>query len=1275
MLLAARTAGGQAWSGILPPSRGYDWTHAGVWDSYPLTGHGIPHRSVQCMPTGIANQQYIVNGVVTPSGRNDLTDANTINQAIQYCATLTDPALGKPYLFAPTPAPNPMYLQIGAGTFYTSGGVTFGQSTNTWPAPYGPFTKIANYLTIRGMGPDRTKFVTMTTGIQCGPWGNTICMMGSSQDGSSTTTFGYAGACNWTAGYAQGTTQLTLANCMTNPQVTNQNGVPNRQDGMPEVGMRIILDQRNEDIGLIGCSSSGTVATCVATVSPLPSTYTAGTGTCIGIAGTGNSGIANVAPGTTVNGQIAAGYNVTLKTRSYTGPGSQTCIATITAIGTDTTNVLGIPSGATHMPTISYTLPAGGSNAATWFCGTSPGPATTPSSGATNNPALNSATNGTVNACWAVVDNGGVFVSGAPCLTSAGNCASAGSASLGGGLDLGRWCPDGFYSAAGRAWAPSCQGSAGAIGNEVSFRSQARVVTVTAVNGNVITVEPPLNEINWRASQAPGVYWFRYYVHDVGVEDLTIDGTNDGGTAVNSSSGLNKCYNCWFRNVRSIVGSRNHVMLVGGTSHIEIRDSYFWGTKRGATQSYGVEPWYAPSDTLVENNIFIDVVTPLMNGGSIGNVESYNYILGDGSSSVMSMSGVINANHDVAAYGLFEGNNAPITGYDNIHGQIGGPSTHFRERYRGQNYPFGPLKNAYLRTISVSRFNRGLNFIGNVLGTPPPSNANAQTLGQTSYQVAFGQNTVQGCNTPNRPIYCGFGGNSQNENPVQADDDPLTPQSLFRWGNYDVVTALGGDGTGIRWCATGNEPNCNVGCTPNQAPLYSASCSEAAPGALFLLPAVTPPANHNLPASFYLPGKPTWYVTPWGTPPWPTIGPDITGGDNDDDASGHSFMNPAQLALRHLAIDTGYVEPRNQITAESWSSSTNTVTMTGTFYIDLATTFQVRGAVPAGFNGNFAVVTSDAAQPGYINPNNAPGNATCGNRDNPCIGLPNTRNNMQFGSYVYGMTRITPSGETLMGPTVRTVAVSGTFTAAGCPGNGTSPPGGDFSCTVRIPGMAVNGAGNSTTWNLYMGIQTGLAAGVMCRQNLTPIDNAPNGVYFQQDPVIMAVNTDGSVNPACIQPPTHSEATASTLTYWWSFNPCGDSSTTCNLTTPGTITSPIIHVFNANNLYGVGTLPPQPPTASMAVNPLTIQAGQSATLTWLTNGADTVSISPSVGTVPVSGSHSVSPAATTTYTLSATNANGTVQAFSILTVGTPQPATTPTGVTGNGQITGRGKIS
>ena len=67
----------------------------------------------------------------------------------------------------------------------------------------------------------------------------------------------------------------------------------------------------------------------------------------------------------------------------------------------------------------------------------------------------------------------------------------------------------------------------------------------------------------------------------------------------------------------------------------------------------------------------------------------------------------------------------------------------------------------------------------------------------------------------------------------------------------------------------------------------------------------------------------------------------------------------------------------------------------------------------------------------------------------------------------------------------------------------------------------------------------------------------------------------------------------------------------------------------------------QPPTVSINADPGSILLGESSTLSWLTTNADSVSIDQGLGTVSVNGATSVSPALTTTYTITVTGPGGT----------------------------------
>jgi hypothetical protein len=76
-----------------------------------------------------------------------------------------------------------------------------------------------------------------------------------------------------------------------------------------------------------------------------------------------------------------------------------------------------------------------------------------------------------------------------------------------------------------------------------------------------------------------------------------------------------------------------------------------------------------------------------------------------------------------------------------------------------------------------------------------------------------------------------------------------------------------------------------------------------------------------------------------------------------------------------------------------------------------------------------------------------------------------------------------------------------------------------------------------------------------------------------------------------------------------------------------------------------------PPTInSFTADPSEIVTGETSTLQWDIAGAKTISISPGVGPVSASGTRVVHPYTTTTYTLTATNSNGSVTAPATITL-------------------------
>ncbi|MGA2157758.1 MAG: FHA domain-containing protein [Dehalococcoidia bacterium] len=91
-------------------------------------------------------------------------------------------------------------------------------------------------------------------------------------------------------------------------------------------------------------------------------------------------------------------------------------------------------------------------------------------------------------------------------------------------------------------------------------------------------------------------------------------------------------------------------------------------------------------------------------------------------------------------------------------------------------------------------------------------------------------------------------------------------------------------------------------------------------------------------------------------------------------------------------------------------------------------------------------------------------------------------------------------------------------------------------------------------------------------------------------------------------------------------------------TTPTPVAAPVINSFNAS----VSSL----------------ELGQTATLTWTTSNASSVTISPGVGTVASSGATTVTPSASTAYTLTAAGQSGNPVSSSLTIAVTPRVAPT-----------------
>ena len=178
---AAGAGTGGFWTGIIDPSRAVNWSDVGV-------PGGIPARATKCATL------------------NPGATAADINSAIAACAS-------------------GQTVFLNAGTYNLTSGVDFAAHSG---------------VTLRGAGADQTQLVFgANASISCRGQGADVCIPSVDTNWGG----GTSNSADWTAGYARGTTQITLS------KTTNL-----------KVGAPLFLDQMNDDAS--GNTDSGGVYVC-----------------------------------------------------------------------------------------------------------------------------------------------------------------------------------------------------------------------------------------------------------------------------------------------------------------------------------------------------------------------------------------------------------------------------------------------------------------------------------------------------------------------------------------------------------------------------------------------------------------------------------------------------------------------------------------------------------------------------------------------------------------------------------------------------------------------------------------------------------------------------------------------------------------------------------------------------------------------------------------------------------------------------------------------------
>jgi phospholipase C len=217
-----------------------------------------------------------------------------------------------------------------------------------------------------------------------------------------------------------------------------------------------------------------------------------------------------------------------------------------------------------------------------------------------------------------------------------------------------------------------------------------------------------------------------------------------------------------------------------------------------------------------------------------------------------------------------------------------------------------------------------------------------------------------------------------------------------------------------------------------------------------------------------------------------------------------------------------------------------------------------------------------------------------------------------------GTGNLPASGSATVNPTQTTTYQ---ITAAG--------PGGSASASATL---TVNAAGG------------GAAPTVTISVNPTTINSGQSATLVWSSTNATSVTISPSIGSGTT--PTSGSATVNpTQTTTYTITATGAAGTT-----PATATT----TLTVNAIVG-------PPTVTISVSPTNINSGQSATLTWNSTNATSVTITPPVvtGVPPLSGTATVNPTQTTTYTIKASGGTGTTPATATTTL-TVNPGPPPT---------------
>jgi PKD repeat protein len=370
---------------------------------------------------------------------------------------------------------------------------------------------------------------------------------------------------------------------------------------------------------------------------------------------------------------------------------------------------------------------------------------------------------------------------------------------------------------------PTSNSSAGSRLHDDTANLNQRVM-VTGISGNTVTFSPPLN-FPFNQSLSPQAIGFgsKHGATRAGLEDLTVNGASAG-----MGIWFMGCYACWLKNIE-LTGWGTFGIEMQDSANCEVRESYVhepadYNWSRGYPYQFD-----AANNCLTENNIFWHFQADLIiQGCSSGNVFGYNCVFQAYNvyNGISIMLDAYSGNHTpYPIMNLWEGNYGNEFHSDFYYGPSSA-ATLVRNYLTGSDPDI--LQNRVVINLDAHQWSNSI--VGNVLGSSgvsaPVSPAMAKTtisyanstpltwtLDPGTRSFSYSENVIYRLGYP-------FMGNNGTGSGL-AVMDPVVRSSTLIHGNWDYSTKS------VAWDPT--------------------------------------ISDHNVPNSYYLSGKPSWF----GDRPWP----------------------------------------------------------------------------------------------------------------------------------------------------------------------------------------------------------------------------------------------------------------------------------------------------------------------------------------------------------------------------------------------------------------------